>query len=164
MASVRVMFALLVLILVPSPASAERCFPECYRTGECWPVGPGRMRCKQRCRWNCPQAPRYVAPPPPRYYPPPEPRYQPPPYIAPTHQAAPRMDDGLLLLGGAVVFIILIIGLAASLKPSPHDTLRTDADIRKTNELTSALEAAARDADRHIAAAIAKARHGGRHG
>jgi hypothetical protein len=76
------------------------------------------------------------------------------------------MTGLFILLGGAIVGVLGIVAVAAGASRRSGDSNNQDinADIAKTNELTSTLEAAARDADRHIAAAIAKAGQGGRHG
>lgn len=162
-----VLAALFGIVSVPAAAQPERVCsePECYAAG-CWAV-PGGRRCRRVCRRRCwTMPPRYVPPAPqyvPRYLPPPEPRYQ-PPYVPPVHQpAALQFHHALLLLGGAAALVV-IIALITDATGRRRTALRIDADIQKTNELTAKLEAAARDADQHLAAAIARARHGGGHG
>jgi hypothetical protein len=146
-------------LIVPMPrllANGDHCeVVGCWQ--ECHAV-PGGRRCQNFCRRRCWRSP-------PRYDPPREREYDAsPPYIPPVHRATPQIDHGLLLLGGAAVLIILIVVAASASRTSQSDIHDINADIEKTNQLTSELEAAARQADAHIAAAIARARHGGRNG
>ena len=95
------------------------CFQECY-----W-VGPGHRRCRERCHVRCwDDAPRYYAPDPqPQYY-------------APAHNGDPT---------GPLVLLLIIAGIIAAIAGASTDT--TSTEIAEIEQSTFDAYAEAEDAE-----------------
>jgi hypothetical protein len=137
--------------------------PECY-TAECWWIGPGHRRCRRVCRRRC--------------YWQPEPRYEPPIYEAPVYAppvyadtapaytppsyangASPPFPAEALI--GIGLLAIVITAAVAAIAASGGATEAVSRDADETRALTEKLEAAAREADEHIAAFLDRERRRG---
>jgi hypothetical protein len=142
--------AMIIVVAMPtSPARADYCeIIGCWT--ECRPV-PGGRYCRRLCQRRCwrPPAPRYIPPPAPIH----EPQHAAPSY-APVSTTGLDPLPGLLVLGGIGVIVALIIAALASAHSPTDDihsaTEETERETAATKALIAQLEAAARDADRHL--------------
>jgi hypothetical protein len=162
------LLAPIIIVAMPVPTShADHCeVIGCWR--ECRPVPGGRWCrnvCQRRC-WREP-APRYHLP---SYAPGPdrEPEYTTPSpqYATPSHvRGSPGLDPlaRLLALGGIGVIAVLIIAAIASVRSATDDvsstTEETQRETAATEALIAKLEAAAREADRHLDRFLAGPQH-----
>ncbi len=122
--------------------------PSCHHT-HCEDVWNGERRVR-RCHWRCPSQEYKVIPEQrlPRHVPMPARDLRP----VRTASRADALDPRLLLLGAAGLLIVLLAAALTSKSSAGSDTERTAALIKK-------LEHAAREADAHIAAFLARERN-----
>lgn len=172
----RIIISVAVTVLAATfmPSRAQ---DTCYVV-ECWPI-PGGQRCHHRCFHPQPQyyapaedddsepvyqEPDYETPeqepqeetpdavePTRAYEPPDEPEHYAP---QPRYEQATGPPDPAATVAFLAVLGVIALGLIAvfSSSPSTDDIDAIDADIAKTAELAAKLEAAAREADAHLAA------------
>jgi hypothetical protein len=147
-----------------SPAQFARQWSVPYRPG-CEIIGCQEMwdhnlrRPFRRCRWRCPR-PR---PPVEPYRLPPDPPYRPQYEASPSISVSMPTEALLVVLG--LCALVLVAGIVSALS-STNDIDTIDADTGKTEDLAAKLNAAAREADAHIAAMLDRIgrNQGGSHG
>jgi hypothetical protein len=116
----------------------------------------------RRCHWRCPR-PR-PDPPVERFHSPDRPSY-PPQYEASPSVPNPNVPPEIILVVVGLCALILVAGIVSAMS-STNDIDRINADATKTEDLAAKLNAAAREADDHIAAMLDKMgrNQGGSHG